>query len=192
MLPAPAARGSSAERQELTQLHALIAAASPQRLAQAKWDGDHEDAAVFNDIVGRDLAKLPQTWALLAAVQHEAEAAVVAGKVYFARLRPYAIDETVPRCEGGSAKPSAKSYPSGHAGFGWSVGYALAQLMPNKGPAILARAADYALSRELCGVHFHSDTQASQVVGTLVAAKLLADPRFAARITAARAELVAP
>ena len=67
----------------------------------------------------------------------------------------------------------------------------LAQLLPDQAPAILARAHDYALSREICGVHFRSDTDASHVVGTLVAARMLADPRLAARIAAARTELAA-
>ena len=63
--------------------------------------------------------------------------------------------------------------------------------MPERAPQIPARAADYALSREYCAVNFPSDTEASHAVGTFVAARLLADPRLATRIAAARAELAA-
>ena len=38
------------------------------RLAQAAWDEQHEDPSIFNDALGRDLTKLPQTWALLKAL----------------------------------------------------------------------------------------------------------------------------
>ena len=84
-----------------------------------------------------------------------------------------------------------KSYPSGHAGFGYSTGWALARLMPERAPRILARAKDYAFSREVCGVHFHIDTEASHVIGTVVAERMLADPRLAKTVRDARRELAA-
>lgn len=56
-------------------------------------------------------------------------------------------------------------------------------------PAIFDGVVGYALSREICGVHFPSDTEASHVIGTLVAATILADRRVQPRIAAARAEL---
>jgi len=74
--------------------------------------------------------------------------------------------------------------------MGYSVGWTLAQLMPYRAPQILARAEDYALSREICGVHYPSDTEASHVIGTLTAATLFSDPRLAGQIAAARAELL--
>jgi acid phosphatase (class A) len=48
------------------------------------------------------------------------------------------------------------------------------------------------MSREYCGAHFASDIEASHVIGTLVGIDLLADPRLADRIAAARAELTQP
>jgi acid phosphatase (class A) len=69
------------------------------------------------------------------------------------------------------------------------VGLVLARLIPEKAPIILARANDYALSREICGVHFPSDTEASHMLATLVADRLLALPALRGKIDAARAEL---
>lgn len=64
--------------------------------------------------------------------------------------------------------------------------------MPEKSQLILARAHDYAVSRLYCGAHYASDTEASHVIGTMVGIDLLADPRLAGKIAAARAELSKP
>ena len=146
---------------------------------------------MFDEAAGRDLRKLPETWALLTIVQSETDAVIDRAKVHFNRPRPWGVDPTLDYCGKGNGKKPIHSYPSGHSGLGYSVGWTLAQLMPDKAPKILARAQDYALSREICGVHYPSDTEASHVIGTLAAAALFADPRLAARIAAARVELSA-
>ena len=191
VLPLPAIRGSEAEAHELATLHEMIAKATPERLAQAAADSDHEDPSIFKDAVGRDLTKLPATWSLLISVQDEAEAAIGIAKDAFGRVRPYGVDDKLPTCAKLDRAKASRSYPSGHAGVGWSVSWALVRLVPEMAPAIFERANDYALSRELCGVHFPSDTEASHVLASIVADRLLADPRLASQIAAARAELAA-
>ena len=188
MFAAPPVRGSVEESTDLVRIRALIAAATPERLVQAKWDGDHEDPGAFSTAAGRDLTTLPATMALLTAIEDEVERVVVAAKARFARPRPYQVDPAIPHC-GIISKPALRSYPSGHAGFGWSTAWALARLLPDRAPALLARAQDYALSRELCAAHFSFDLEASHAMGVLAAETLLADPRLAAQVTAARAEL---
>ena len=189
MVAAPPVTGSAAEALELSRLRALIAAATPDRMVQAQSDGDHEDPGLFNATLGRDLNKMPATWALLTLIQQETDVVIDQGKDYFARKRPYAVDPSLPACVKDRMSKPARSYPSGHSGLGYSVGWTLATLLPDQAPQILARADDYALSREICGVHFHSDTEASHVIGTLIAATLLNDRRLARQIAAARAEL---
>jgi acid phosphatase (class A) len=187
LIPPPPVRQSQAEALEFARLRALIANTSAERLAQADADGAHEDPTVFNEALGRDLTKLPATLALLKAIQDETELVVDAAKLHFNRPRPYTIDPALPHCGKGAGK--FKGYPSGHSGFSYSVGWALARLDPAHAPAVLARAQDYALSREICGVHFHSDTEASHVIGTFIADRMLADPRLTTQVSAARAEL---
>lgn len=189
LLPAPPAAGSPAEALELAQLHQLIAGTSPARMEQARWDDAHEDPAIFNEVVGRDLKTLPATWALLSTIQNDANFAANLSKEHFARTRPWGVDATLPNCDAGKGKKPTRGYPSGHSSLSYSVGWALAQLLPSKSQAILDRAHEYALSREICGVHFRSDTDASHVLGTYVASLILADPRLAARVAAARSEL---
>lgn len=190
LLPQPARPGSAELTRELDRVRLLVKIATPARYAQAKADGDSEDPEQFDAAAGRKLESLPQTYALLKLVRDETEAVVVPAKAYFALPRPYQLDPTLRHCGAGSKAHTA--YPSGHAGFGYSVGWALAMLLPERAPQVLARAQDYALSREICGTHFHADTEASRVIATMVAERLFADPRLAPRIAAARAELAQP
>ncbi|MEP7223003.1 MAG: phosphatase PAP2 family protein [Novosphingobium sp.] len=183
----PPAPGSLEQQLEFDRLRAIIRAASPERLAQARWDGAHEEPIVFNQAAARDFSALPATSALLGTVSDEVERMVHAAKAYFRHPRPYQLDPALPHCGKGSAVPSG--YPSGHAGYGWSVGWMLARLLPDRAPAILARAQDYALSREICGVHFAADLEASHAAAFAAVEQLFSDPRLAPQIAAARAEL---
>lgn len=185
----PPARNSEIEQLEFVRLRELVRTASPERLARAAWDGDHEEPNIYNEAAGRDFTTLPATSALLAAISGEVDRMVHAAKAWFKRPRPYQADPTLTHCGTGSATPS--SYPSGHAGYGWSVGWTLARLIPERAPQILARAQDFALSRELCGVHFASDLEASHAAATAAVEQLLIDPRLAPQVAAARAELAA-
>lgn len=187
--PAPPAAGSVEEKRELDEMHRLIAAASPERLARAALDGKAENPTAFSAALGHDLRDLPHTWALLVAVEQETDALVEAGKGEFGRPRPYVTDRTMSTCVKVSADKPSRAYPSGHAGFGYSTAWTLARLAPGHAPAILARAEDYALSRRLCGVHFPSDTAASHPVAVLVADRLLAQPALAREVEAAKQEL---
>ena len=187
MFAKPPAAGSVEEQTDLARVRALIAAASPERLVQARWDGEHEDPSAFSEAAGRDLTQLPATMALLTAVEDEVDRVVNTAKIHFARPRPYQVDPGLPHC--GKGKTELRGYPSGHAGLGWSTAWTLVRLLPARAPALLARAQDYALSRQLCGSHFSFDLDASHAMAVLAADRLLTDPRLAAQVAAARAEL---
>lgn len=189
LLPPPPSETSAQEKSELAELHRIIAARTPERLAQAKWDDDHEDPSLFYATIGGgfDLKTLPATTALLDVVMNDQKIAVSDAKKVFARKRPWAVDASIPTCDPND-KPTT-SYPSGHAMVGYTVGTVLATLMPEKAQAIQARATDYAFSREVCGSHFASDTEASHVLGTAVAIELLSNPALQPKIAAAKAEL---
>lgn len=190
-VPPPPKDGSPKARAELAEVKAVIAADTADRYAQAKWDDDHEDPTAFYAVVGNgfDLAKLPATAEAVKIAQNDANFVARKAKPYFARLRPWAVDASIKTCDPGDKPPT--SYPSGHATIGFSVAAALAELMPEKAQAILDRAEDYAFSRELCGSHFASDTEASHTLATAVFTRLLAKPEYQAKLAAARAELKA-
>jgi acid phosphatase (class A) len=193
LVPPPPADGSPRQAAELAEVHRLLAMRSPERLAQAIWDDKHEDATLFADVLGPgfDLAKLPVTRAVLAGIDGRRKAAEGA-KGFFKRKRPWAYDPTITPCDGGDkGKNPLSSYPSGHSLTGYSLGMTLAALIPDKAQAIEARASDYAYSREVCGAHYHSDTEASHVLAAVLVTDYLRDPANADGIDAARNELKA-
>ena len=191
LLPPPVADGSETNRAELAEIHRIIDTASPDRMAQAKWDDEHEDPSAFAATVGAgfDLAKLPATAEVLAIVQNDASIAASAAKKTFQRKRPWALDATIKTCDPDD-KPLT-SYPSGHSTLGYSLGMTLAVLIPEKSQAFMTRAADYAHSRVVCGSHYPSDTQASQALAASFVTALLKTPDFQAKLEAAHAELQA-
>ncbi len=65
----------------------------------------------------------------------------------------------------------------------------LVRVVPDRAPALMARAAEYAESRLVCGVHFPSDIYAGQTVAAAVVSRLDASPEFRSDLDRARAEI---
>lgn len=193
LLPPPVKDGSDLQKAELAEVERVYHGRSPERRAQAEWDDKHESVELFFKVLGPDfdLKKLPATARLMAEVDNEQSVTANIAKRYFRRNRPWAIDPTLVACDYRPDAPPLTSYPSGHATLGYSEGYILAALMPEKAQAILGRAQDYAYSRVVCGAHYPSDIEASHVLGTELAMTMMKNPGFAADFTAARAELKA-
>jgi acid phosphatase (class A) len=189
LIPPPPTEDSARQARDLAEVKAVIAASTPKRRAQAKWDDDHEDPSMYEATIGGgfELQKLPATAALMAVVMNDQSIAASAAKKAFPRKRPWAADRTIATCDPDD-KPLT-SYPSGHATMGYTVGVVLATLIPEKASAIQTRAADYAESREVCGSHYSSDAEASHVLGTALAIELLNTDSLRPKIDAARAEL---
>jgi acid phosphatase (class A) len=99
------------------------------------------------------------------------------------------VDPTIKTCDPDD-KPLT-SYPSGHSMMGYSVGMTFAILIPEKAQAFMNRASDYAMSREVCGAHYPSDTAASHALSVAVVTALAKNPQFQAKLDAAHAELKA-
>jgi len=190
VLPPPPAPGTAQAKAEFAELHAAEAARTDAEEADARLDGDTKNGTIFAELLGPrfDLAKLPATSALLALVRQNEKATVDRGKDEFKRPRPYAIDTTLKSCKRNDDPLS--SYPSGHTSMAFSMGETLARLVPEKAPLLLARAARYGQSRIVCGQHFRSDVSAGQMLGLLIAERLMGKPEFQAAFAAARAELV--
>jgi len=190
-VPPPPVDGSADAKAEFDELRAIAARSTPAELAAAARDAKDEKADLFNSTVGFDLMALPETSKLMTMVREEEAADVKAAKKYFHRVRPYSADPTIKTCEPVKPGKAANSYPSGHASLAFSTGVVLAALVPAKSQAIMARAAEYAEHRLVCGVHFRSDIVAGQQYGTIVALKLMDNRAFRAQMAKARAELAA-
>ena len=192
LLPPPPMAGSVDARAEIAELKAIAARSTPPDVAAAAKDAADQRFDLFNSTVGFDLTTLPETSKLLTMVAGEEAAAAKAAKAYFRRLRPDLVDASIKTCVPAKmGKVYGTSYPSGHATLAFSVGVVLAQLLPAKSQAILARASEFAENRLVCGAHFRSDIAAGQQYGTIIALKLMDNPAFQAQMAKAQAELAA-
>jgi acid phosphatase (class A) len=198
VLPAPPAPGSLRDRLDLAEVLALQTGADADRWKTANQD----DAYVyprFDEAFGGpiDRAHAPKLVALLNRVIRDVAAPTFAAKQVYLRARPYQRVQLARVCGEDPApapEPDPKersSYPSGHSAYGWITALVLARVAPDRAPQLLARAADYALSREICGVHFPSDVEAGRVMAVAVIDRLTQDPAFQADLAAAKAEYAA-
>jgi acid phosphatase (class A) len=198
LLVPPPKDGSPVQQEEMAAVKRLIHSRTAERYAQATWDAEHEDATPFAATIGPafDLSKLPATAKLLESVLHDQAIAASTAKDYFHRKFPVTAEMPASyrewTCDAADRKPDSRplrSYPSGHATLGYSVGVVLAALIPEKSQAILLRAADYAYSREVCGDHYHRDVEASRAFGTALGVMLLGNAELKPQFDAAKAEL---
>jgi acid phosphatase (class A) len=190
-LPPAPAQDSAMTKRELAELRAIAASSSAKDMDAAAKDAKDETPDIFNGVIGFDIATMPETSKLLTMVAEEEDADSKVAKAYFHRLRPYGADPSLKTCEPVKPGKAAKlnSYPSGHSTLAFSLGVVLADLMPGKSQAILARSTQYAERRLVCGVHYRSDIVAGQQFGTILAMRLMENPAFQAQMEKARAEL---
>ena len=92
-------------------------------------------------------------------------------------------DESILRSDG--------SYPSGHTSVGWAWALILSEIAPSQQDQILQRGIEYGKSRNVCNVHWYSDVQAGQLIGSATVAQLHSNPVFRADLRAAAAEIKA-
>lgn len=163
-------------------------ATTPERIAQAVADAKEGVTDMFGAILGPafDPARLPLATRLFARVGASEDATVDPAKPFFGRVRPWLADSRVK-----ALVPASKSgsWPSGHTTRVTMTAAVLAAMLPERREAIWARAADYAQSRVVGGMHYPSDLEAGQRAGTAMAATLFADAGFQADFAAARTEL---
>ena len=188
-LPPPPAADTARAKAEIAELHAIAAASTDALLEAVRRDDADEKPDLFNAALGFDVTKLPATSKMLNDILKEEETGSKAAKAYFHRDRPWIVDASIKTCVPEKPGPAANSYPSGHASVAFSLGVVLAELMPEKAQAILARSSEFAEHRLACGVHFRSDIVAGQQFGTVLALRLMEKPAFKAEMDAARAEL---
>ena len=196
ILPPPPAPGTAAFKADRK------AYLSARRLAgTARWDQAIRDA----DLTGREAFKAfscaarikigPESTPVLARMIQrmagDASPVYETAKDRYARRRPPVGDHR-PICVAREDWIDTNgSYPSGHALTGWAWGLMLAQLVPERQNAILARAREIGDSRIVCGVHYPSDVEAGRLLAGALVGRLHDDAGFEADFAAARAELTA-
>jgi acid phosphatase (class A) len=196
ILPAPPAVDSALQAGELATVVALRAPRDEARWAQAISDNRVDPGLAFAAPLGLTISEetTPSLAHVLARVVTDIADAYDPAKEHFGRMRPFQTDPAIETCIANDAAQMARlansrSYPSGHAGFGWGWGLLLAEMVPERADAILERGYQYGWSRVVCGVHYPSDVDAGRAVAAAVVARLHADPAFARDFAIARAEL---
>ncbi|NYZ61440.1 acid phosphatase [Luteimonas deserti] len=196
-VPPPPQAGSAA--------HALDAALATRALAQAgtpRWDQAAVDAdldfpaggALFACALGVpvDSTDTPHLVRLLRRSLADAAVTNRAAKDRWQRPRPFLANGGAVCTPADDARlRESASYPSGHASIGWTWTYALIAAAPERSDALLQRGRDFAESRLVCNVHWHSDLVQSQTVGAATFARLQDDASFLADLAAARREIAA-
>lgn len=132
----------------------------------------------------------PRTAALLTRLGRDLSAASRSSKDYFKRERPFLIDRG-PTCQPPAELVGSYDYPSGHAMFGWAEASVLAELIPDRATALLARGRAYGESRIVCGVHNASAVEAGRTGAAATLAAVSASVAFQAEMAGAREELAA-
>lgn len=189
VFPPPPASGSAEERRELDELLVLQRNRTQADVDSAR-DDRRKDLDRFYGALGFDAGHPPHLPALRSLMEHvedDVSRYVRAPKRRFARDRPYVIEPAIQPCIGDVA--SDRSYPSGHATYGYVVAYLLAEMVPERRAELLARAEEFARARAVCGVHFPGDLAAGRLGAEWLARKLLASPDYRAAAAEATAEL---
>lgn len=105
-------------------------------------------------------------------------------KRYFKRARPYHLE---PRLQP-LARIHSPSFASGHSLWSFTEAYVFSEIIPAKRDEFLQRAEEVRWSRELMGIHYPSDNEASRVIGWHLLDDWCHNPQFIADLEKAKAE----
>lgn len=138
-----------------------------------------------------DWSRLPVTKTLIARFDADRSAAIRVGKAHWQSARPF-IGTDLPICEPRTPSLIANGdYPSGHTAHGWGFALIMAELLPDRAQAILARGRDYGDSRWICGSHTMSAVEGGYLAASAIVAREHGDAAFRRDMAAAAEELAA-
>jgi PAP2 superfamily len=183
---APPANSSAETRADLDE---LLQFQQERRRAQVSAIKKHlEYDGVCEAVLGavhRQLTDAAKTRALLEHVQLDASLAVFHAKKRFNRARPHQLE---PRLHPAISVPGHPAYPSGHALQGYMVARTLSLLFPDRAQVLMAAGVEIGREREIAGLHYPSDSNASRALGEDLFARLQQNGKFLAEVAAAKKE----
>lgn len=127
---------------------------------------------------------LPKTADLMARVWQDASFFIWSFKYKYARVRPYVLEPALNNLE----ETNWAAYPSGHAANSYINAYIYASLAPEYSDVFIKDAYDMAHSREIIGVHYPSDSEASRILAQQFVSKLFANAAFLKEFEAVKQE----
>lgn len=105
-------------------------------------------------------------------------------KRHFKRPRPYHLESRLNPL----ARISSPSFASGHSLWAFTEAYIFSEIIPEKREEFLKMAEEVRWSRELMGIHYPSDNEASRVVGWYLVKYWYNNPLFVADLEKAKVE----
>ena len=117
---------------------------------------------------------LPLTANLIANVWRDASYLIWGFKYKYLRVRPYVLEKDLQNLE----ETNWAAYPSGHAANSYINAYIYQELAPEFVEVFLKDAYDMAHSREIIGVHYPSDSEASRILARQFVNKLFQNEKF--------------
>jgi acid phosphatase (class A) len=202
-IPAPPANSSEQTRAELNYLLALqqqrtrLDVAASQHMAGIYYnprvtpaDSTYWQYRQNLFQIGRSVGSwfnpkdLPLTADLMAHVWRDASYFIWAFKYKYQRVRPYILEPELNNLE----ETNWAAYPSGHAANSYINAYIYQELAPEFADIFLKDAYDMAHSREILGVHYPSDAEASRMLARQLVNKLFENEKFRNDFEAAKKE----
>jgi acid phosphatase (class A) len=188
ILPTPIANGSTEARAEEQAVIAAQKAASPERIALAAADANETVYDMFTRTLGPAFVaqNMPRAAVFFGRVGDSEDETVDPVKAVYGRTRPFLANPDI--------KPLVKqsksgAYPSGHTTRVTLMAIVLGDMIPEKRALLWARAAEYADSRVIGGMHYPNDLAAGRMAGVAMAVTMQADPQFRAEFELAKAEV---
>ncbi|PST21019.1 phosphatase [Rhizobium sp. JAB6] len=188
LLPPPPANDSAQMKAELGEILTIQVTRTPEMAARAVADAE-ENVWRFSDVIDSPKftkENLPKFSAFFDRVVETEGAVVDPAKDVWKRPRPHLYSDLVK-----PIVPLSKSgsYPSGHTTVGTLMGIVLANMVPEKRAAIMARAWEYGHNRVVGGIHYASDIEAGRIAGTVIAQTIMTHDDYKTEYEGAKAEL---
>lgn len=105
-------------------------------------------------------------------------------KQHFRRARPYHLEPALQPL----ARMSSPAFASGHTLWAFAQAFLFGEIIPEKRAAFLALAEEVRWSRELMGIHYPSDNEASRVLAWHLMQNWHRNPQFVADLQKAKEE----
>jgi acid phosphatase (class A) len=193
ILSPPPLPGSTRDENDRTVFRRTRSLQGSPRWAMAIGDIQTDNASMLRDFscaVGLSLnpGAAPRLSRLISRAGADTAAQTNIAKRFFHRPRPFKIDPG-PICEPAADVGNSFGYPSGHSTLGWTWASILTELLPDRGPQILARGRAYGESRIVCGVHNESAVAAGRISAEATLMEVRTTGDYRRDLAAAREEI---
>jgi acid phosphatase (class A) len=154
--------------------------------ADANYDENKKELFYIADTIGSwyNYKKFPATTALLLNCIQDIRVTEFRLKWHFKRARPYHLEPKLQPL----TRINSPSFASGHTLWSFTEAYIFSEIIPEKRELFLQRADEVRWSRELLGIHYPSDNEASRIIGWYLMKYWYNNPQFVKDLNKAKEE----